>query len=224
MKKFNKIIDYLLGMPKSIYFCFKYLPFKTAVKLPILLSRHVYLYSMKGKIKIESAQIKMGMIRIGYGGVGIFDRKYSRTIWQNNGGMVIFKGKASIGHGSRLSINEKGILTFGNNLNITAETQIICSKSISFGRDVLISWQCLFMDTDFHKVYKNDVLKNNDKSINIGNHVWIGCRNTILKGVEIVDNCIIAANSNVIKSIKQENSIIAGNPAKVIESGIKWEA
>lgn len=222
MKKINKIMDCLLGLPKSIYFCFKYLPFKMAVKLPILLSKNVYLFSVKGKVKIEADIIKTGMVKIGFGEVGIFDKKYSRTIWQNNG-LVIFKGKARIGYGSKLSIGKGGILTFGKNFCITAESQIVCKKNICFGKDVLISWQCLFMDTDFHKVYKSSVLKNNDKSINIGNHVWIGCRNTILKGVEIADNCIIAANSNVIKSIKQENSIIAGNPAKVIESGIKWE-
>lgn len=219
----NKYMNFFLGLPKSIYFCFKYLPFKMAIKLPILISVNVHLLSMRGCINIESDKIKTGMIRIGFGEVGIFDKKYSRSIWQNNGGKVIFKGKTSIGHGSRISVNTNAILIFGEDFCITAESHIICSKRISFGNDVLISWQCLLMDCDFHKIYKKNIIKNENKDIEIGNHIWIGCRNTILKGVKIADNCIIAANSTVVKSIEQENSIIAGNPAKVIENNIQWE-
>lgn len=219
----NKFINYFFGLPKSIYFCFKYLPFKIAIKLPILISANLYLSSMKGYIDIESNKIKTGMIRIGFGEVGIFDKKYSRSIWQNNGGRVVFKGKANIGHGSRISINQDGILIFGEKFCITAESQIVCSNHINFGDNVLVSWQCLFMDTDFHKIYKKNIRKNEDGIIKIGNHVWIGCRSTILKGVEIPDNCIIAANSNVVKSIKQCNSIVAGNPAIIVDKDIDWK-
>ena len=221
--KMNNLINYFLGLPKSIYFCFKYLPIKIAVKIPIFLSKNVYLSSVKGDIDIETDKIKTGMIKIRFGGVGIFDKKYSRTIWQNNGGKVVFRGITNIGHGSRISVNQNATLIFGKNFCITAESQVICSKKISFGNDVLISWQCLFMDTDFHKIYKNNMIKNENKAIEIGNHVWIGCRNTILKGVNIADNCVIAANSNVVKSIEQKNSIIAGNPAKMIENNIQWK-
>lgn len=43
-----KFWDVLFGLPKSIYFCFKYLPIKMAIKLPVLLSRHVYLMNAGG--------------------------------------------------------------------------------------------------------------------------------------------------------------------------------
>lgn len=60
-----------------------------------------------------------------------------------------------------------------------------------------------------------------EKSINIGNHVWIGLNSTILH-CDIEDGCIIGANSIVNRSYKP-NCIIAGNPAKVIRENILWD-
>ena len=51
--------------------------------------------------------------------------------------------------------------------------------------------------------------------VTIGNNVFIGMQSTILKGVTIGDNVIIGANSLINKDIPS-NSVVAGNPAKVI--------
>jgi maltose O-acetyltransferase len=51
----------------------------------------------------------------------------------------------------------------------------------------------------------------------IGNDVWIGGSCTILAGVTIGDNSIVAAGSVVIKDVPA-NTIVAGNPAKVLKS------
>jgi len=51
----------------------------------------------------------------------------------------------------------------------------------------------------------------------IGNDVWIGGSCTILAGVTIGDNSIVAAGSVVTKSIP-ENTVVAGNPARVIKN------
>lgn len=56
---------------------------------------------------------------------------------------------------------------------------------------------------------------NSSGRVSIGNNVRTGVNVTILKGVTIGDNCFIAANSLVTKSMPS-NSIIAGSPAKVI--------
>lgn len=53
--------------------------------------------------------------------------------------------------------------------------------------------------------------------VSIGNHVYIGMHTTILAGVSIGDNVIIGANSLVSKSIPS-NSVVAGNPARIIRS------
>lgn len=82
------------------------------------------------------------------------------------------------------------------------------------------------MDTDFHHVTnENGDIINSPKPITIGDHVWIGCRNTILKGVYIVSNNIISANSTITKSFQESNCIIGGhgNNAYIIRNGISWK-
>lgn len=51
--------------------------------------------------------------------------------------------------------------------------------------------------------------------ITIGNDVWIGGSATILPGVTIGDNAVIGAGSVVTRDV-MPNTIVAGNPAKVI--------
>lgn len=51
--------------------------------------------------------------------------------------------------------------------------------------------------------------------LEIGNDVFIGMQATILKGVTIGNNVIIGANSLVNKNVP-DNTVVAGNPAKVI--------
>ena len=53
------------------------------------------------------------------------------------------------------------------------------------------------------------------KETYIGNNVFIGMNSIILMGTKIGDNCIVGAGS-VCSGRYPENSVIAGNPAKVI--------
>ncbi len=54
------------------------------------------------------------------------------------------------------------------------------------------------------------------KAVNIGKNVWIGSDCTILPGVKIEDGAILAAGSVVVKNVSK-NTVVAGNPAKVIK-------
>jgi len=53
--------------------------------------------------------------------------------------------------------------------------------------------------------------------IHIGDDVWIGGSCTILPGITIGDNSIVAAGSIVTKDVPS-NTVVAGNPARVIKS------
>lgn len=52
--------------------------------------------------------------------------------------------------------------------------------------------------------------------IHIGHNVWIGGSSVILPGVTIGDSSIVAAGSVVTKDVPP-NTIVAGNPAKVLK-------
>jgi acetyltransferase-like isoleucine patch superfamily enzyme len=55
----------------------------------------------------------------------------------------------------------------------------------------------------------------NQQGIKIGKNCWIGAKVTILDGVTVGDNCVIAAGAVVTKSMPA-NAVIGGVPAKVI--------
>lgn len=55
------------------------------------------------------------------------------------------------------------------------------------------------------------------KPIKIGKRVWIGAHATILSGVTVGDNSIIAAGAVVTKDVPA-NSVVGGVPAKVIKT------
>jgi len=54
------------------------------------------------------------------------------------------------------------------------------------------------------------------KGIKIGKNCWIGAKVTILDGVTIGDNCVVAAGAVVTKSMPK-NTVIGGIPAKVLK-------
>lgn len=211
-----------ISLIKTVYFNFKYLSFKDALNFPFIVSRKVKLKSVKGTISIHHP-LEFGLIKIGFGNVGIFDRNRQRSIWQNLGN-VTFSGKAYFGHGSKISVGESGVLNFGKNFIITAETAIVAHNSITFGNDCLLSWDTLIMDSDFHKI-KNDSNEqiNKPEPIVIGNSVWIGCRCLILKGANIPNNAIIGADSLVNKKLDHEHALYAGNPLVKLKENVSWE-
>jgi hypothetical protein len=65
--KIKMAFRYLGGIPKSIYVNFRLLPFKQAIKMPIIVSRKTTLSSLSGSVSLD--KLKTGSIRIGFGNV-----------------------------------------------------------------------------------------------------------------------------------------------------------
>ena len=94
--------------------------------------------------------------------------------------------------------------------------------SLNIGDNCCISWNCQFLDEDFHEInYKN--YKSSVNSITIGNQVWIGCGVKIYKGTNIPDGCVIASDSVVRGTFEKNICLIGGVPAKVIKENISWK-
>jgi acetyltransferase-like isoleucine patch superfamily enzyme len=70
------------------------------------------------------------------------------------------------------------------------------------------------------RILAHDMTRNLRRHTRIGENCFIGGRSIILPGVEIGNNCIIGAGSVVTRSIPQ-GSIAAGNPARIIRSGVE---
>lgn len=209
----------ICSIPKTLRFNLHYFPLKTALKLPVVVSHRTYLRELHGKVELPE-KVERAMVKIGFGDVGHYDRKRSRGIWQVSG-TVSFGGKASIGHGSKLSV--RGNLHLGADFNLTAESTIVCAKDIRFGDDCLLSWDILVMDTDEHPLYdKENKRINPDKAIVVGNHVWIGCKCVLLKGADVPDNTVVAAGTLLRSAFTGDNQVIGGNPPSVLKSEVRW--
>ncbi|MFD2529228.1 acyltransferase [Polaribacter marinaquae] len=119
----------------------------------------------------------------------------------------------------RLICSIDGMLHIHENVGISNST-IVCWDKIIIHKNVLIGGGCKIWDTNFHSINSIDRL-NGDMSIKtspieIMESVFIGANCTILKGVSIGENSVIAAGSVVTKDIPS-NQIWGGNPAVFIK-------
>lgn len=204
---------------KSIYASAKLCGDLPAHKMPIRVSYNTVLKCLRGQVKTDGKSYPA--LRVGFDRVSIFDKEISRPMLEIKGKLEII-GAANFGQGAKINVGPKGVLKIGDRFNNTAETAIICRDEITIGSDVLVSWDTLIMDTDFHaSVNSTTGMKNQVTSpITIGDNVWIGARATILKGSKIPNGCVIGAASLVNKKFSEENTLIAGNPAKVVKENI----
>ena len=129
---------------KNNFFNFHYLPFRQAVKLPILLQKPHFI-KLKGKVIIQADRVSFGMIQMG---------TLVNTCNPNNGitfdidGTLIFKGSAIFANDSYIMIRDNGTITIGTRFD--GNCKLKCAKSIEIGDDTVIAYDSMVMDSDWH--------------------------------------------------------------------------
>ena len=123
---------------------------------------------------------------------------------------------------STMVVLDGSTLTIGDFSGMT-NAIIVCGEHISIGNHVNIGNGTIVMDTDLHSMdwktrsdRQADPLNSHCRPIVISDHVFIGARSIILKGVTIGEKSIVAAGSVVTKNIP-EGEVWGGNPAKFIK-------
>lgn len=218
----NKILKFLISTDwlKTIRINMHYFPLRDAIKLPILIGKRTAINKMKGEIIFE-CPIKTGLLKIGYKYMGMQDHSYERAIWEVEGTIRI-KGKVSFGKACKISVLLGAVLSVDDDFLCTGGSTIVCNHLIEIGKHVLMSWDVLMMDTDFHSINSFDGVKlNMDQPIQIEDNVWIGCRSTILKGTQLPHDSVLAADSLISKCCKEPNSLY-GNLGVILKREIQW--
>jgi acetyltransferase-like isoleucine patch superfamily enzyme len=211
----------LRAVPRSALFNLRYFPPRTAVRLPVLVSHRTVLRALGGTVEL-GGRPRTGVVRVGFGGVGIFDQRFSRTVWEAGpSARVRFEGRAFLGHGSRLSA--LGDLTFGDGFLATAEARIICHHRVGFGRDVLMAWEATVVDTDFHRIYKPDGTWNVDAPVSVGDDVWLASGSWVHGGATVGSGSVIAAGAHVLRGETPPRALLAGIPARVVREDVSWD-
>lgn len=148
------------------------------------------------------------------------DIGWGTRVWGNP--RIINQGSMSFGKQvqvvSRVARSEfvtsrHGRLTIGDHVYINYGAAIAAHRLITIGSHTLIGTHCIIMDNDYHHV---DVTERRcmpeSQPVIIGDHVWIGARVTILKGVTIGEYAVIGAGSVVTRDVPPL-TLVAGVPA-----------
>lgn len=194
--------------------------FKTNIIKTLTLSikkkSNIYVYrNVETKVsKTSKINVKE---KLGIGRIIDYTGKLKTTLILKDNSKLEVNGKFYIYTGCKIVVRKNGTLILGNGSFINVDSKIYCKEKIEIGDNTYIGEEVIIRDTDEHYLSKN-----NTKSIKIGNHVWIGMRVIILKGVTIGDNSVIAAGSIVTKDVPN-NCLVAGNPAKIIKQNIEWK-
>ena len=118
-------------------------------------------------------------------------------------------------------------IRIGNNVGMSGVT-IYARKGIEIGENTAIGGNTKILDNDFHPIEaetRNKLLADKNggdsdlvpaKPIKIGKNCFIGCNAIILKGTELGDGCVVGAGA-VVSGKFEANSVIVGNPARVIK-------
>lgn len=148
--------------------------------------------------------------------------KNSKLSIRGNNNKIIFDDGCSV---RRMILKFQGnnsVLRIGKNTSIEGIRMEMNDGKIEIGDNCIVSYGIEMRNTDSHDIFYLDKKINPNKDIIIENNVWIGARNIILKGTRLGEGSILGAGSVVSKEFGK-NMIVAGNPAKKIKEGIRWE-
>ena len=115
-------------------------------------------------------------------------------------------------------------ILIGNNVSINHDCHIGAINRIVIGDNVLIASKVFITDHSHGEITDEGIQLPPSKRklfskgpVYIGKGVWIGEGVAILPNVTIGENSIIGANSVITKDIPK-NSVVGGNPARIIKT------
>lgn len=213
-----------LNIPYTLYFNFRSMPFKQAIKCPVYIYGFPRFYNLSGKV-ICPGKIKKGMVRINiqncfYAG----PENGSGQTEICNQGTIIFRGEARFGCGSKFVVSPNATIDFGAHVWCNHNCLFNCFKKITIGEKTRMAHRVQIMDTNFH--YNANLttrkVSNYLGTIEIAEKCWLANSCTIMKGTKLSKQTIIASHSLVNKDFSHldAGSFIGGMPAKFITNNI----
>ncbi len=202
---------------KKMYWLINYLPFNNSFR-----TRKTTIVN-EGTILLRCKFISKSNNTIIFHSGGIIRNTVFHICGSNN--IIEIGEKASINNGEIWIEDDHNNVIIGSNTNLCGKTHLACTegKTIRIGNDCLLSSEIVFRTGDSHSIVDMDGNRiNSAADIEIGNHVWIGHRVSIQKGVRIPNNTVIGTGAIVTKKFEETNTILAGVPAKVLKQNIDW--
>lgn len=108
-------------------------------------------------------------------------------------GTITIGKDTAIKAGTRIRVNQNGIVKIGNGSGMNYNCLINAINRIQIGNDTILGQGVMIYDHD-HNYRKRGKIRYTgftSEPVSIGNNVWIGSGCIILKGTNIGDNCMI---------------------------------
>lgn len=188
-------------------------------------------YKKNNKIELNGLMLNCKLYIEGHNNTikinkGCFLRNVNIKISGNNHS-IIFEEGSSINEYGRIIIEDEGnelIVGEGTQINGCFLTLRDDKTKILIGKNCLFSAQVVIRTSDAHSITDQKGNRiNPGKNVEINDHVWIGYGATILKGCHIGNDCVIGSNAVVGNQNIPSNSVVAGNPGKIVKSEISWD-
>ena len=149
------------------------------------------------------------------------------TINGDNNKFELGKSEYRIAYGnfSMASYGNNRVMQIGENFSLDNNSLLWCEENSSrlvIGNDCMFSHDLFLRNSDGHVILNGAEILNKAKDMIIGDHVWICAYAKLLKNVKISNNSIVGCGAVVTSNCDISNSVIAGNPAKIVKNNINW--
>lgn len=131
---------------------------------------------------------------------------------------LVVHGSFTVYSNADISVNKDAVLEIGSGF-ANRGARIHCFDHIKIGDQVYLGEDAFVRDSDGHEMVGS--AKPISMPIVIEDHVWIGAKVTILKGVTIGTGAVVAAGAVVTKDVPAR-SLVAGVPAKIVKENVSW--
>lgn len=224
ISKIRETIRLHINIPKTLYFNFKVFGLRQAIRFPVFLYDKVQLEGLhKGCVELLTNN-RMGGVK--FGG-GWYTEPYGYS--QRHKSFLRIEGKLVLGNditinqGAVFSISRNAVVRIGDRVRFSERALLHSKESITIEDDCLIGWNTQIVDSDFHYIVNDGILKYRNAPVYLGRNVWLANGVSIMKGTCLPAYSVVASNSLVNKDFSRsgERCLFGGIPAKCLKQNVE---
>jgi len=134
---------------------------------------------------------------------------------------LTLRGTTQIWRGAQIKVYQGAHLDLGDRVIFNEGSRVMCCTGVKMGNGSGLSWGAEISDTDLHPMRLNGKWMEHQAPVVLGEHVMVGARAMVLKGVRIGDGAIVAAGAVVTGDVPPACAV-GGVPARIIAKDVEW--